>query len=88
MKSQAGQCAPVSSLTHGPICQDIAALVIISVADSLFPSAVACVSAPNWEKGQRDSWLVFFFLLLFSFYGHHLFCSPSPKNVFGFFWME
>lgn len=61
MKSQAGQCAPFSSLTHGPICQDVAALVIISGADRLFPLAVACVSAPNWEKGHGDSWLGFFF---------------------------
>lgn len=64
MKSQEGQCAPVFSPTQGPVCQDVAALVIISGAHKLFPVAVACVSAPNWEKGQGDRFfsVVVFFL--------------------------
>jgi len=79
VESQEGQRAPACPPTDGLICRDIAALVILPGAGKLFPVAAACVSAPNWEKGQGDS-----FYFLFSFYGHHLFCSPSPKNVFVF----
>lgn len=83
MKSQGGQCAPVLSSTHGPLCQDVAALVIISGADKLFPVAGLVFQL---QTGRRGKWTVL--ILLFSFYGHHLFCSPSPKNVFGFFGMD
>lgn len=58
MKSQEGQCAPVFSPTQGPVCQDVAALVIISGAHKLFPRSSGLRFSSKLGEGARGQ--VFF----------------------------